>query len=63
VAIIYIPSDNHYKKQMLDIANAGHLLSHVPQVNGTKWYIEIIKCVIDSYLDKALIPLERIKKS
>ena len=58
---------NHKDKQnfqaVINITNAGHLLSHVPQANGTKQYIEIIKCVIDSYLDKALEPLERIEKS
>ena len=57
---------NHKDKQnfqaVINITNAGHLLSHVPQADGTKQYIEIIKCVIDGYLDKALEPLERIEK-
>ena len=43
---------NHKDKQnfqvVINITDAGHLLSHVPQAYGTKQYIEIIKCAIDS---------------
>ena len=60
--------DVHHNKDkqnfqaVVNITNAGELLSHVPQSNGTKCYINLIKCVIDSYLDKALAPLKRIEK-
>ena len=57
---------NHKDKQnfqaVVNITNAGDLLLHIPQSSGTKCYISLIKCVIDSYLDKALVPLERIEK-
>ena len=45
---------------MVNITNAGDLLLHIPQSSGI--YISLIKYVIDSYLDKALVLLERIEK-
>ena len=54
---------DHKDKQnfqaVINITNAG---DYIPQSSSTKCYISLIKCAIDSYLDKAFIPLERIEK-
>ncbi len=39
------------------------LLQIIPDANGTIAYLYTLRCVIDSYLDKSLTPLERIKKA
>ena len=56
---------NHKDRQnfqaVLNIASAGHLLTKIPKANGTKCYVELIKFVIDSYLDYDLDPLSRIE--
>ena len=52
---------NHKDKQnfqaVINITSAGHLLSEIPQADATKCYIDPIKNVMDSYLDKSLIQL------
>jgi len=39
------------------------LLQSLPDANGTIAYLYALRCVIDSYLDKSLKPLERVKKA
>jgi len=45
---------NHKDKQnlqaIINITSATHLLSKIPRTDATKCYVELIKCVIDSYL-------------
>ena len=41
---------------------ASHLLDKIPDAAGTKCYIEVIQCIVDSYLDKSLDPATRIEK-
>lgn len=57
---------NHKDKQnfqaVLNITSAGHLLSKILKANGTKCYVELIKFVMDSYLNNDLDPLSRIEK-
>ena len=57
---------NHKDKQnfqaVINITSAGHLLSKIPKANGTKCYVELIKFVMDSYLDNDLDPLSRVEK-
>ena len=57
---------NHKDKQNFDavlhIIQASHLLDDIPGATGTKCYIEVIQCVVDSYLDKSLDPATRIEK-
>ena len=44
------------------IINACHLLQQIPGSFGTKCYVEIIKNVVDSYLDKSLDLVSRLEK-
>ena len=57
---------DHKDKQnfqaVMNITSAGHLLAEIPQANATKCYVDLIRNVIDSYLDKSLDPLERLEK-
>ena len=57
---------NHKDKQnfdaVLNIVKAASILDKIPDSLGTKCYLEVIQCVVDSYLDKSLSPLERINK-
>ena len=57
---------NHKDKQnfqaIINITSASHLLAKIPKAEATKCYVELIKCVMDSYLDKSLDPLTRIEK-
>ena len=57
---------NHRDKQnfqaVINITSAAHLLSKVPDADATKCYVELIQCVMDSYLDKSLDSLTRIEK-
>lgn len=39
------------------------LLESIPDAKGTTAYLYALRCVVDSYLDKSLKPLERIKKA
>jgi hypothetical protein len=58
---------NHKDKQnfeaVLRIISASHLVDKIPDAIGTKCYIEVIQCAIDSYLDKGLDHLSRIEKT
>lgn len=38
------------------------LLSQIPDALGTKYYLEVLKDVIDSYLDRKLAPLQRVEE-
>lgn len=40
-----------------------HLLKSVPDAKGTSTYLYTLRCVVDSYLDKSLQPLECIRKA
>ena len=40
-----------------------HLFKSIPDAKGTSAYLFIMRCVVDSYLDKSLQPLERVKKA
>lgn len=57
---------NHQDKQNYDavlrIVNASHLLDNIAEAHATKCYVELMKSVIDSFLDKSLDPLVRIEK-
>ena len=57
---------NHKDKQnfqaVVNIVSAAHLLSNIPQADTTKCYVELIQCVMNSYMDKSLHPLTRIEK-
>ena len=44
------------------IIKASHLLDKIPDAAGTSCYVNLMKSVIDSYLDKSLSPEERIEK-
>lgn len=46
---------------MVNIVKAASILDKIPD-SRTKCYLEVIQCVVDSYLDKSLSPLERISK-
>ena len=54
--------DRQNFQAVMNITSASHLLSEIPGANGTKCYVELIKCMIDGYLDKDLAPLCRIEK-
>ena len=37
-------------------------LKKTPNALGTYYYLDLLRCVVDSYLDKQLSPLVRVKK-
>ena len=39
------------------------LLSQIPDAQGTSAYLKLMKCIVDSYLDKNLSPLLRLEKA
>ena len=47
---------------VLHMIRASELLNNIPDATGTKCYTELMECVVDSYLNKSLDPLTRIKK-
>ena len=47
---------------IVNITQAAPYLNNIPEAVGTKQLIEIIQCVIDSYMDKTLEPLQRNEK-
>ena len=47
---------------VLHIVNASHLLDKIKDASATKIYIELIGCIVDSFLDKSLDPVVRIEK-
>ena len=57
---------SHKDKQnfnaVLNIIRASPLLDNIPDAKATKYFINLIQNVIDSYLDKMLSPTERLEK-
>ena len=59
----------HKDRQNLDAAmhvtseSVLELLSQIPDAKGTKAYLEVMRAVIDSYLDKSLGVLSRVEKA
>lgn len=47
---------------VLHIVKASHLLDKLKDANATKCYIELIGCIVDSYLDKSLDAVKRVEK-
>jgi len=43
--------------------NSCDLLKSIPEAKATFVYVEMMKCTVDSYLDKSLSPLERTEKA
>ena len=60
---------NHKDKQNYDAVlhitsrSVMTLLSQIPDANGTSSFLEVIRCVIDSFLDKKLDALSRVKSA
>ena len=60
---------NHKDKQNYEAVlrmtseSVFRLLNQIPDAKGTVAYLQVLRCVIDSYLDKSLLPLARIKKN
>ena len=60
---------NHKDKQYCDAVlrmtskSMFYLLNSIPDAKGTAAYFYVLRCVVDSYLDKNLQPIERVKKS
>ncbi len=50
---------DHRDKQnfdaVLNIIKASNLLYNLPDAVGTQVYVEMIRCVLDCYLDKSLL--------
>ena len=53
--------DKQNFESVLRIIKAISLLDSIPDAVGTKCYIEIMRCVVDSFLNKNLSPLSRIQ--
>ena len=57
---------NHKDKQNFDavlhIISGSHLLENISDAAGTKCYVKLIECIVESYLDKSLAPVQRIEK-
>ena len=57
---------DHQDKQNFDavgqLIKASHQLDDLPEAVGTKYYINVMKSVVDSYLDKSLDPAKRIEE-
>lgn len=47
---------------VIHIIRASRILDNIPDAVGTKCYIDIMNCIVDSYLNKSLDPLSRIEK-
>ena len=47
---------------IVNIIRAAPYLKNIPEAVGTRQLVEIIQCVVDSYMDKTLEPLQRIEK-
>ena len=54
--------DKQNFQAVLNIISTGDLLTEIPQANGTKCFNNLIRDVIDSYIDKSLNPLDKIEK-
>ena len=57
---------DHQDRQNVDavihIINASNLLHDYPDTVGTQCYVDVMRSVIDSYLDKSLTPAERLEE-
>ena len=57
---------DHQDRQNFDavthIINASHLLDDFPDAVGTRCYVDVMRSVIDSYLDKSFTPAERLEE-
>ena len=57
---------DHRDKQNFDavgqLIKASYLLDELPDAVGTRCYINVMKSVVDSYLDKSLSPAKRIEE-
>ncbi len=40
-----------------------NLLSQIPDAQGTRAYLKLMRCIVDSYLDKTLSPIVRLEKA
>ena len=47
---------------VLHIIRVSGLLSNIPDAAGTKCYVEVMQCVVESYLNKSLDPVTCIEK-
>ena len=47
---------------VLNIVRCAPLLQNLPDALATKHYVEIIQCLVDSYLNKDTSPIEHIEK-
>ncbi len=58
---------DHRDKQNFDavghLIKASYLLDDLPDAVGTNYYINVMKSVVDSYLDKSLSPKQRIEEA
>ena len=60
---------NHKDKQNYEAVlrttskNVFEILKCIPDAKGTSAYLYALRCVVDSYLDKSLHPLVRVKKA
>ena len=58
---------NHNDKQNFEAVrritsqSTVNLLKQIPDANGTIYYLEIIKCVTNSFLEKEMLPLQRVQ--
>lgn len=57
---------DHKDKQnfdaVLNIIRCAPLLQNLPDALATKHYVEIVECLVDSYLSRGASPIERIEK-
>ncbi len=55
--------DQNYESVMrLTSSSTLSLLQNLKDATGTYHYLKVLRCVIDSYLDKELLPLVRVEK-
>ena len=57
---------NHKNKQNFDavlhIISGSHLLENISDAAGTKVYVTVMECIVETYLNKCLDPIQRIEK-
>lgn len=56
--------DKQNYESVMRITNSSslELLKKIPDAVGTYYYLDVLRCVVDSYLDKQLSPMQRIEK-
>ena len=47
----------------LNIIGAAPHLQKIPDALGTKYFIDVMQCIVDSYLKRSLEPLEQVEKN